>query len=230
MEHIEESTRAISEYMALTFPRGSYEIILVDDGSSDGTREFLKKMLKSNIFKVELNPKNLGRGGAVKRGLELAQGSIYGFMDIDREVSEVYLPQLAKSIRSGADLVVGRRTYTWTYNPFSLIRHIASVGYRQFTKLFLKQIVQDSEAGYKFFSKRARDTILKMSKFDNWFWDTECVLIADMCRMTYEEIPVLFIRNPKKTSTVRLFHDIVQYLRAISQFKKLRAVGSYECE
>ena len=229
-EHIADSLKKISSYLTMVLPAGFFEIILIDDGSVDGTRNFLKKLEPSDQYRIEFNEANLGRGGAVKRGLELASGEITGFMDIDREVSEVYLPAFIKRIQEGADLVLGSRTYNWTMNPFSLSRHIASVGYRKLTKLPLSSPVHDSEVGYKFFSKRARDAILKTSHFNNWFWDSECVQIALLNGFKISEVPVLFIRNPKKTSTVNLFPDILQYLKAIAQFKKLKASGVYNLE
>ena len=65
---------------------------MIDDGSKDGTREELPKIEKkySNV-KIYLNEKNLGRGGTVKKGLQMARGEVIGFLDIDLETPEYYM-------------------------------------------------------------------------------------------------------------------------------------------
>src|SRR4030067_833154 len=64
MEHIGVSLARIREFLAFSFPAGGYEIILVDDGSSDGTRDYLTALGQSACLRVVLNPSKLGRGGA----------------------------------------------------------------------------------------------------------------------------------------------------------------------
>lgn len=229
MGHIERSLREIAAYLEFVFPN-NYEIILVDDCSTDGTRDFLNKVSTGHEYKnmrVELNTRNLGRGGAVKRGLQLARGSVCGFMDIDREVSEVYIPKFVQCIKAGADIVVASRIYKVSLSPRILLRHVLSQGYRMLVRALLRTKALDSEAGYKFFSERARRSILELSRFDDWFWDTEVTELCALLGYRLAEVPTLFIRDGSKTSTVRVFHDVVAYLRAISNFKALLKAGKY---
>ena len=227
MEHIRISIEKISRFLAFVFPSGDYEIILVDDGSTDGTRDFLSSLPASDRLQIILNQKNLGRGGAVKVGMRAAKGRTCGFIDIDLEVSESYIPKLLQLIEDGADIALGTRVYKIAFAPISFIRHILSSGYVRLSHLLLDIGAADSEAGYKFFSQKACEAILRQSRFENWFFDTECVLICQNEGMRIAEQPVLFLRNPGKTSTVRVFRDTLQYLSAIRQFKAHVRAGAY---
>ena len=227
MEHIQVSLEQIRAFLDFAFPGDGYEIILVDDGSSDGTREFLAGLPASDRLRVVLNPANLGRGGAVKVGLRLARGRVTGFIDIDLEVSEAYIPRFVQLIEGRADLAVGSRVYKIGLNPFALFRHVVSAGYARLSHAWLGLPVSDSEAGYKFFSVRARETIVAASRFDNWFFDTECVLLAASHGLVLAEYPVLFLRNLTKTSTVRVFRDAVHYLASIRKYRRDVSGGLY---
>jgi dolichyl-phosphate beta-glucosyltransferase len=227
MDHIERSLPRITGYLGYVFPTRAHEVILVDDGSTDGTREFLSRLRPSDSLRVEFNEKNLGRGGAVKRGLRLARGRITGFMDIDREVSESYIPRFVEEIERGSDLVVASRSYNVSANPWVLSRHLASTGYRKLVNAVIGLPVADSEAGYKFFSPQAREAILELSRFDNWFWDTEVVKICELAGFSISEIPVLFLRDLTKTSTVHLARDTKLYLESIRRYRRLEREGAY---
>ncbi len=226
IEHIETSLSKIMRSMSFCFSADSYEIILVDDGSSDGTREWLKVQRLPNV-RIHFNDANLGRGGAVKKGIELSRGTVVGFMDIDCEVSEAYLPRFAQAIASGADLAVGFRIYRVSLNPYVLLRHFLSLGYKKLVQAAMKTSVADSEVGYKFLSRRFADYIVANSKFDDWFWDTETCLLADLSGLKIIEIVVAFCRNPSKTSTVHLFRDSLRYLMALRTYRSLILNGAY---
>lgn len=226
-EHIRASLSSIFEYLKFVFGENDFEIILIDDFSTDGTREFLRSLRPSNTLRVEFNEKNLGRGATVKRGMKLAQGRSIGFMDIDCEVSEVYLPKFVQMIEMGSDIVVAHRTFKIAANFSSFVRHTLSIGYRKLVTNMIGLPVTDSEAGYKFFSPRARDLIVNLSQFDDWFWDTECLKVGEFHNLHFAEVPVLFRRNCGKTSTVRPLSDSLKYLVAIGRFKQLAKRGIY---
>ncbi len=220
IEHIESSLSKIMQSMNFFFEDDAYEIILVDDGSEDGTREWLNKQRLPNV-RVHFNESNLGRGGAVKKGIELSRGTTVGFMDIDCEVSEAYLPRFVQAIASGADLAVGFRIYRVSLSPYVLLRHFLSLGYKKLVQALMETSVADSEVGYKFFSRRFADYIVSTSKFDDWFWDTETCHLAELSGLKIDEIVVAFCRNPKKTSTVHLVRDSVRYIVALQRYRSL---------
>lgn len=227
MEHIESSLKQISEFMEFSFSSSGFEIILVDDFSTDGTREWLKTLTTPRC-RVHFHDKNLGRGAAVKTGIRLSGGEIVGFMDVDREVSESYIPKFVETISKGADLALGRRIYRVTPHPYIILRHVLSLCYKALLRYKMHCKAVDSEVGYKFFSRRLAQYILTQSHFDDWFWDTEVTLLSEKAGFSVAEIPVAFERSSQKKSTVHVFSDSFNYLRAFKRYKKLAAKGGYQ--
>jgi len=226
MEHIQTSFVQISEFMEFCFSSRGYEIILVDDFSTDGTREWLTQLSKPNC-RVHLSEKNEGRGGAVKTGMMLSKGDIVGFMDIDCEVSEAYLSKFAQAISAGGDLAIGMRIYRVSPQPYILLRHFLSVCYKALLRRKMGCKTLDSEVGYKFFSRRLTNYIVNQSRFNDWFWDTEVTLLSERNEFKIAEIPVAFKRNLQKTSSVHIFRDSVRYLQAFKKYNGLIRQSAY---
>ena len=88
----------------------NYEIIVIDDFSTDGTREILQKKLTNKISKLILNDKNYGKGYSVKKGIEAASGKIILIQDADLEYDPGDYEKLIAPIRDNfADVVIGSR-------------------------------------------------------------------------------------------------------------------------
>ena len=85
------------------------EIIIVDDASTDGTREFLAKMSDSNIATIILHEENRGKGSAVKTGMASATGDFILIQDADLEYAPEEIPLLLSSITGNDDVVYGSR-------------------------------------------------------------------------------------------------------------------------
>jgi len=86
------------------------ELIVVDDGSTDGTRELLQKLQREAGFKVILQPRNAGKGSALRAGFAQVTGNIVLIQDADLEYSPAEYPQLIELICDGrADVVYGSR-------------------------------------------------------------------------------------------------------------------------
>jgi glycosyltransferase involved in cell wall biosynthesis len=216
--HLESSVAALVEVMDAT--RHSYEIVFVDDGSRDGTRELLKKICAAlpqcrYIFHEE----NKGRGGAFKTGFANSSGRITGYLDIDLEVHARYIPSLVALIdRHGFDVATGYRHYLLSQTG-GVIREILSIGYRWLCRRLLGLGVKDSETGCKFFKRATAAAVVLGSESDGWFWDTEVMSRAALAGLKIVESPVLFLRNAEKQSTVNLWRDIPAYLRELHKFR-----------
>lgn len=141
------------------------EIIIVDDGSNDGTREALES-LKDKNYIVVYNSKNLGKGMAISKGLEVATGDIVLIQDADLEYDPENYELLLKPILKGvADVVYGSRFIGNGPHRIFLFWHRLA----NFIITFLCDIVtglnlSDVECGYKVFTKKALGSITLKEK------------------------------------------------------------------
>src|SRR3990167_306344 len=129
------------------------EMIFVEDKSVDDTKKTVEKLTqKYKNIRAIFHKKNEGRGKSVSDGIKTARGDICGYLDIDLEVSERYIPLYVKEIERGFDLAVGKRFYEGG-NFNSILRFLASKIYAIAVKYIVDIPVKDTEAGYKFFRR-----------------------------------------------------------------------------
>ena len=197
----------------------TYEIIMIDDCSKDGTRkELLKIEKKYPQIKVLIHEKNLGRGGTVAEGIRLSNGKVVGFLDIDLETPAWYIAPAYMFIKSGYDVVAAHRIHKLDIRI--IIRTILSRGYNLLTRSMLKMPFPDTEAGFKFFNREKILPVLEQTKDKGWFWDTEIMARAYYNKLKIKMIPTLFIRKTYKTSSVKLFNDTLDYLKKLVKFRR----------
>ena len=196
----------------------SWEIIFVEDKSTDQTREVVEKLAKEIAgSKIIYHPKNQGRGKSVGDGISAARGSICGYLDVDLEVSADYIPIFVSEVEKGFDMTVGKRFYESGLRAFP--RFIASKTYANLVKLLLKIPIEDTEAGFKFFRRSKVLPILAQTDDRGWFWDTEICARAFWAGVKISQVPVLFVRRNDKKSTVRLVPDTWAYITKIIKFR-----------
>jgi len=221
-ELLEESVRELLSVMDAT--RFSYELIFVDDGSRDGTREIISDLVGKNPERMRkiFNKRNLGRGGAVARGIRRSKGVFTGFLDIDLEVGAHYIPYCLNELTRGASVATAWRIYK--LNLRGLIRHIASRFYSLLVGYMLKLPFHDTETGFKFFRTEDILPVLSEMKDRGWFWDTEIMARSYKHKLTIIERPCLFLRRHDKKSSVHLVRDSVRYFISLLKYhKELRA-------
>lgn len=200
--------------------RYTWEVICIDDKSTDETASNLARFCQGKRrIKVVYHQQNVGRGGTVAEGIKLANGRVVGFIDVDLEVSPIYIPEFTRAIDKGADFVMARRIYREELTAIS--RWVTSKIYLGIVKYFLGLDFYDTEAGYKFFNRKKIIPVLEKVKDKKWFFDTEIVARSVRAKLKIETIPTLFWRRSDKKSTVRIFHDSLEYLQRVWEFKKI---------
>jgi glycosyltransferase involved in cell wall biosynthesis len=215
-----ESCRHISRVFEGS--RFSYEIIFVDDKSTDRTVQLIQNIVKNDThYHAIFHEKNMGRGQAVMDGIHMACGTIVGYIDVDLEVSPAYIPDIVSMMKEqehSIDMVIGQRIYRSTLK--SAIREILSNGYRWMIRHLLPTDGVDTESGYKFFRRAKILPIIAECRDRQWFWDTEIVVRSRMHGLHITQYPVLFLRRFDKVSSVNIIRDTIGYVRAIQKFQK----------
>ena len=164
------------------------EIIVVDDGSTDGTVE----ILQSNSIKLThtyLTPINIGKGAAVRIGLTLAKGEIILIQDADLELNPNEYKQLLQPILEGQTSVVYGSRFLGE-NRVAPLRRFANYFLTKTTNLLFRTKLTDMETAYKVFtSEVARNLSLEASRFE-----IEPEITAQIARKGFKikEVPISY--------------------------------------
>ena len=216
--HLEASVLELEE--VLRQAQLSFELIFIDDASTDGTPAIVERLAAERSHaRAVLHADNVGRGGTVEEGFRMATGRVVGYLDIDLEVSPVYVPAMVAAIIGGEHQ--GATAYrTYDFRLRHILRHVMSRGYRILFRLLMCSPFRDTEAGYKFFDREAILPVLDETEHTGWFWDTEVLVLAHRAGLSVVELPCTFVQKPEKASTVRPVRDSLGQLRALLAFRR----------
>jgi glycosyltransferase involved in cell wall biosynthesis len=144
------------------------EIIVVDDGSKDGTRDVLKKLDGKGGVHVILHEQNKGKGAAVRTGMAAAKGDILLIQDADLEYDPRDYPALLQPIKEGlADAVYGSRFLGRAHRVTMFWHQVANQLLTLMTNILYNTILTDMETGYKVFRREILNgMILRANSFD----------------------------------------------------------------
>ncbi len=173
------------------------ELILVDDGSVDGTRDILPSLDGREGVRVILHEKNQGKGGAVRTGIKAATCEIMLIQDADLEYDPRDYPALLKPLEEGiADVVYGSRFLGGPRRATMFWHMVANYMLTFMTNLLYNTILTDMETGYKVFrSEVVRDMKIRARRFD---FEPEFTAKVLKRRYRIYEVPISF--NPRDYS------------------------------
>ena len=178
-----------------------YEVIVIDDGSTDKTEEVIlaSSLYKAGRMKFLKNTKNKGKGFSVRRGILTAKGERILFTDADLSTPIEELDKLLSCLGSGYDIAIGSRSIEGAdvkvHQPF----------YREYMGKFFNILVQtfalkgfvDTQCGFKLFRQHVIKDILTLLKIDGFAFDVEMLYLAQKRGYKIKEIPVIWINSPK---------------------------------
>ncbi len=195
---------------------GKFEIILAEDGSSDGSLEFIKSRSGMKGVRVLTSPTRLGRGGAIKNAVRIAKGEVIGYMDIDLAVPIKYLPRAVRLIEGGEKFVTGSRYIKDSRIDRKFDRLFQSVSYNAILKLAFNSGVNDHQCGFKFWSSGFIKKMIPEIRDRHWFFDTELIIKSERKGIRVHELPVEW--KEQSSTKVRL-SDIFYFLKSIIMLK-----------
>jgi len=170
------------------------EIVVVDDGSQDGTRDVLKKLDGKKKVRVILHEKNQGKGAAVVTGMNAAKGDILLIQDADLEYDPRDYPALLQPIEEGiADVVYGSRFLGAAHRVAMFWHQVANKLLTFLTNILYDSILTDMETGYKVFRREVIDNMTIRSKRFNFEPEFTAKILKRKFRIY--EVPITF--NPR---------------------------------
>ena len=185
----------------------SFEIIIAEDGSKDGTDRISEALAKKYDFVVHLHSdERQGRGQALNRTFAVSKGDILGYIDVDLATDMKHLRELVQSIRDGYDFATGSRMLPQSDVKRPLKRGIASKGFNFMTRLMLGSKLYDHQCGFKSFKRSSLFEIVDSVKDTHWFWDTELFVRAQRKGYRVKEFPVEWRHGG--ATTVNLVKDV----------------------
>ena len=174
-----------------------WEILIVDDGSTDGTRDILKELDGKDSIRVVLHEKNQGKGAAVRTGFGEAKGDVFLIQDADLEYDPRDYPAILKPIKEGnADVVYGSRFLGAPRRSTMFWHMIANKLLTLATNILYNNILTDMETGYKVFRREVLDGITIHSNSFNFEPEFTAKILKKKVRIY--EVPISF--NPRDYS------------------------------
>lgn len=170
------------------------EILIVDDGSTDGTREILESMNEVGETRVIFHDRNLGKGAAVRTGINNASGDVLLIQDADLEYDPRDYASLLQPIEEGlADVVYGSRFLGAARRPVMFWHMVANKLLTFLTNILYNTILTDMETGYKVFKKEVVEGVnLRANRFD---FEPEFTAKILKRKVRVFEVPIVF--NPR---------------------------------
>ena len=215
VDRIGRTLQAVADY--LKHEKYEFEIIVIDDGSTDGTEAYVRHMAE-NIHTISLTrlPKNQGKGAAVKAGMLAATGTIRLFMDADGSTNIHELKKLLPYLDKGFDIAVGSRLVTGAVKQQKqhLSREFLGWIFRRLVGFIVPIDIEDPQNGFKLFTKSAAEIIFTGLTTNGWSFDVETLVLARKFRLKVKEVPIVWVNDARSklrfSHMIRMLIDLVR--------------------
>ncbi len=207
--------------------RKRFEIIVVNDGSPDGTEAAARAAAKRvREARVVSYPVNRGKGHALRKGILASRGTRVLFLDADLSTKPEEWPKLEARLDKGADLAIGSRKMAGANLVQRQPLWRESMG-KVFTWLVRRLLVQVSDVtcGFKALDGKVARTLFAAQRIDGWSFDAEILYIAARRGLRVDEVPVVWKDNPN--SKVRIVQATLGALWGIARIRWSDATGAY---
>jgi len=201
------------------------EIVVVDDGSDDGTA---LEARAAGADQVIVAPVNRGKGAAVRAGMLAAQGRTVAFTDADLSYAPDHLLDLLGPVESGWDVVVGSRRHddTTTLVRARRLREIGGRAINLLTRIVLLGKYRDTQCGLKAFRSDVAKVIFGHSRIDGFAFDVEVFHLVEAYQLSLSEVPVRVVNSSR--STVHVVRDAIRTVRDLFLVRSWARRGGYD--
>lgn len=178
----------------------SYEIIVVDNCSTDTTREVMRKFTNI-ITNVKLIESDCGKGAAIKKGMLEAKGDYRLFTDADNSTSIDHFNSMVPFLKKGIDVVIGSRDVKGSKlePPQAWYKSLAGNIGNIIIQILLLPGIWDTQCGFKCFSRIAALKIFPLQRLSGFGFDAEILALAKNLGYKIKEIPVTWVNDPSTT-------------------------------
>ena len=178
-DDVAENVEVIRRAIAGGLPEEDIELVVVSDGSLDGTSERLLTTQFEEGIRVIHYDRNLGKGYAVKAGALAAEGDWVGIVDGDLDLDPAAIPDYVEvARREGLDFAIGSKRHPESIVHYPFSRRLASRCYQQLNRLLFRLDVRDTQVGLKVFSRDVADHVVPLLLVKQFAFDLELLAVA----------------------------------------------------
>jgi glycosyltransferase involved in cell wall biosynthesis len=199
-----------------------WKIVITDNASTDETPAVSRKLAEEYSGKIEyVRIERKGRGYALKQVWPASDADIVSYMDVDLSTGIEAFPDLIKSIaEDGYDVAIGSRLMRESKVTRSLKRRVLTFGYNTMIKGMFWTRFSDAQCGFKAVSQKVARKVVPMIQNDNWFWDTELLILAEKMGYKIKDIPVRWVEDTD--TTVKVGGTIMEDVKGLVRMRRTR--------
>ena len=213
------SVRRLHDWMAGELAGYRWNIVIADNGSTDGTRDAAIALAEELAAVRYVRMEQRGRGRALRRVWTESSADVMAYMDVDLSTDLAHLKPLVDAVAGGGcDIAVGSRL-----RPDSVVvgrslkREITSRGYSLLFRIMFWTGFRDAQCGFKAVSRRVADNLAPLVQDNGWFFDSELLILAQKCGYTIRELPVRWTDDPD--SRVRILRTAWEDVKGLLRLK-----------
>lgn len=212
----------------LTARRNQFEIIIVDDGSSDGTATIVRDFASTHqgVNLISYKP-NRGKGHAVRTGMLAARGEYLLLDDADGASPISELVRLERAIVEGADVAIGSRAKRGNDTRVNALAHRKHMGntFNLIVQSMILPGIQDTQCGFKLFKRDSGQELFAISRLTGYAFDVEILYLARSMGLKVAEIPINWTNVTG--SKINLFSDPLKMLIELFRVAFAKHSGHY---
>jgi len=191
----------------------SWTIVIADNASSDSTWEIAQDLSRQYPDVVPLYLDHKGRGRALRRALLDSEADVAAYMDVDLSTDLGAFPALVGAIEEGYDIAIGSRLMAGSTVQRCFKRELTSRTYNFLLNLMFWTGLSDAQCGFKALSNKAAHELVPLVRNQEWFFDTEVLLLARRKGYRVKEIPVTWTEDlDSKVSVPKVAWEYVKEL------------------
>jgi glycosyltransferase involved in cell wall biosynthesis len=196
----------------------TWRIVIADNASTDDTLRISEGLTEefSDVSVIHLPQK--GRGRALKAAWLESDADAMCYMDVDLSTDLAALKPLARAVlEDGYDIATGSRMTRGSEITRSLKREITSRGFITLIKLLFLSRLSDTQCGFKAIARQAAHELLPQVENDEWFFDTELLLLAEKGAYRVKDIPIRWIEDPD--TRVNVLKTVMEDLQGLVRMR-----------
>ena len=212
---LEGSVRMLHGFLTATFPF-SWQITIVDNASTDGTLKIARRLMYElpEVGAVHLPAK--GRGRALRTAWSVSRAEVLAYMDVDLSTDlAALLPLVAPLLTEHSDLAIGTRLHPGARVTRSRKRELISRCYNRLLRSALRARFTDAQCGFKAIRADAAARLLPLVQDEEWFFDTELLVLAQRRGLRIHEVPVDWVEDAD--SRVQIVQTALADLRGVAR-------------